>query len=72
MLDPRYGERREELTRPGFESTLEFAALQPPSAEQQALFAMLRGDQAMTDRFFGVFAGTVAAGEFFSAAAARS
>ena len=33
---------------------------------------MLRGDQAQTDRFFGVFAGTVAPEEFFSAAAAGS
>ena len=67
-----YGERREALTRPGFESTIEFAGLRPPAPEQQALFAMLRGDQAQTDRFFGVFAGTVAPEEFFSAAAAGS
>jgi hypothetical protein len=47
-----------------------FAALPPPSAEQQALFSVLRGDQVQIDRFFGVFAGTVAPEEFFSAAAA--
>src|SRR5688572_24069985 len=67
-----YGERREALARPGFESTLEFAALRPPTPEQQALFALLRGDQAQTDRFFGVFAGTVAPEEFFSAAGAAA
>ena len=69
-----YGEARDALTRPGFESTLEFASLRPPSPEQQALFAMLRGDRAQTDRFFGVFAGTVAPEDFFSpaGAAARS
>jgi flavin-dependent dehydrogenase len=68
-----YDEHREALTRPGFESTIEFAALRPPAPEQQALFEMLRGDQAGTDRFFGVFAGTVAPEDFFSAAvAARS
>ena len=34
---------------------------------------LLVGDQARTDRFFGVFAGTVAPEDFFSAAvAARS
>jgi 2-polyprenyl-6-methoxyphenol hydroxylase-like FAD-dependent oxidoreductase len=67
-----YGERREALARPGFESTIEFAGLRPPTPEQQALFALLRGDQAQTDRFFGVFAGTVAPEELFSAAGAAA
>jgi 2-polyprenyl-6-methoxyphenol hydroxylase-like FAD-dependent oxidoreductase len=67
-----YGQRRDELTRPGFESTVQFAALQPPSPEQQALFALLRGDQALTDRFFGTFAGTVAPEELLSAAGAAA
>ena len=53
---------------PGFESSVQFAALQPPSEEMQELFARLRGDQDLTDRFFGTFAGTVAPGELFSAA----
>ncbi|HET8949399.1 MAG TPA: hypothetical protein VFN44_02780, partial [Solirubrobacteraceae bacterium] len=64
--------RRDELARPGFESTVQFATLAPPSAEQQALFAVLRGDQALTDRFFGTFAGTVAPEELFSAAGAAA
>jgi 2-polyprenyl-6-methoxyphenol hydroxylase-like FAD-dependent oxidoreductase len=67
-----YGARRDALARPGFESTVQFAALQPPSAEQQALFALLRGDQALTDRFFGTFAGTVAPEELLSAAGAAA
>jgi len=67
-----YAQRRDEQARPGFESTVEFAALAPPSAEQQALFALLRGDQALTDRFFGTFAGTVAPEELFSAAGAAA
>jgi 2-polyprenyl-6-methoxyphenol hydroxylase-like FAD-dependent oxidoreductase len=67
-----YGERRGSLARPGFESTIEFAGLCPPTPEQQALFALLRGDQAQTDRFFGVFAGTVAPEDFFSAAGAAA
>ena len=49
---------------------MQFAALEPPSAEQQALFAVLRDDQALTDRFFGTFAGTVAPEELLSGAGA--
>jgi 2-polyprenyl-6-methoxyphenol hydroxylase-like FAD-dependent oxidoreductase len=67
-----HGARRDALARPGFESTIEFAALRPPTPEQQALFALLRDDQAQTDRFFGVFAGTVAPEELFSAAGAAA
>ena len=67
-----YGARRDALARPGFESTVAFAALQPPSPEQQALFAVLREDQALTDRFFGTFAGTVAPDELFSPAGAAA
>ncbi len=63
-----YGSRRDDLAGPGFESSVQFAALQPPSEEMQELFARLRGDQDLTDRFFGTFAGTVAPGELFSAA----
>ena len=67
-----YAERRDELARPGFESTVAFAALNPPSDEQQALFALLRDDQALTDRFFGTFAGTVAPEELLSPAGAAA
>ena len=67
-----YGERRDALARPGFESTIEFAGLRPPAPEQQALFALLRGDQAQTDRFFGVFAGTVAPEELLQRRRRRS
>lgn len=52
-----YGPRRDALSAQGFESTVQFAHLQPPPIE---LVEALRGDQEATDRFFGVFAGTVA------------
>jgi len=52
----RYGPRRDELSGPGFESTVQFAHLQPPPME---MIEALRGDQDATDRFFGGFAGTV-------------
>lgn len=51
-----YGPRRDALSKPGFESTVQFAHLQPPPLE---MLEPLRGDQAATDAFFGVFAGTV-------------
>lgn len=63
-----YEARRNELSAPGFASTLEFARLQPPAPEMQALFAALRHDQDQTNRFFGTFAGTVPASEFFDPA----
>ena len=61
-----YERRRNEATLPLFELTCEFAMLQPPSPEQQQLFAALRYDQEQTNRFFGVMAGTVPVAEFFA------
>jgi 2-polyprenyl-6-methoxyphenol hydroxylase-like FAD-dependent oxidoreductase len=51
-----YGPRRDALAAPGFESTVQFAHLQPPPLE---MLEPLRGDQAAIDRFFGTIAGTV-------------
>jgi 2-polyprenyl-6-methoxyphenol hydroxylase-like FAD-dependent oxidoreductase len=62
-----YERSRNEETRPMYELTYEFASLAPPSADQQALFAALRGDQEQTNRFFGTVAGTVPIPEFFGA-----
>lgn len=61
-----YERRRNELADPGYESTIAFASLQPPSPEMQALFAALVHDQHQTDRFFGTFAGSVPTAEFFA------
>ena len=61
-----YERRRNELSAAGFESTVEFARLQAPPPEKQALFAALAHDQEQADRFFGTFAGTVAPEEFFA------
>ena len=63
-----YEQRRNELAAWGFGSTLDFARLQPPPTEMQQLFGALLGNQAETDRFFGTFAGTVPAAEFFAPA----
>jgi 2-polyprenyl-6-methoxyphenol hydroxylase-like FAD-dependent oxidoreductase len=61
-----YEQRRNELSETGFESTIQFARLQPPPADMQQLFAALLQDQEQTNRFFGTFAGTVSASEFFA------
>ena len=57
---------RNALSAAGFESTVQFARLEPPSPEQQQLFGALLRDQEQTDRFFGTFAGSVSAEEFFA------
>ena len=61
-----YERRRNELSAHGFQSTVEFARLQPPSAEQQQLFAALRQRPDDRDRLFGTLAGTVDPGEFWA------
>ena len=48
------------------EATIQFARLQAPAPERQELFAALLRDQEETNRFFGTFAGTVPAAEFFA------
>jgi flavin-dependent dehydrogenase len=61
-----YERRRNEISAPGYESTIRFARLQPPDEDMQQLLAALRGDQRQTDRFLGTMAGTVHPSEFFT------
>jgi hypothetical protein len=61
-----YERRRNEAAFPVYEFTSQLAALEPPSPEQQALFAALGHNQEQTNRFFGVMAGTVPVAEFFA------
>lgn len=61
-----YEQRRNAASMPLFEMTCEFARLEPPSPEQQQLFAALRHDQEQTNRFMGTLAGTVSIPEFFA------
>jgi len=67
-----YERERDARIRPLYELTYELAALQPPSPEQQELFAALRDDQRTADRFFGTIAGTVPVDEFFGAPLGRA
>jgi hypothetical protein len=57
--------------RPMYEFTCARAGLQPapPQTQTQALLGALRDDPTATERFFGVFAGTVPVEDFFPAAA---
>jgi hypothetical protein len=46
--------------------TCSLAALEPPDIRTLQLRAALRGNQADTDRFFGISAGTVSVADFFA------
>jgi 2-polyprenyl-6-methoxyphenol hydroxylase-like FAD-dependent oxidoreductase len=61
-----YEQRRNDAAMPTYEFTCQLAMLEPPSPEMQQLFASLRGNQADTDRFLGVLAGTTSIPEFFA------
>jgi flavin-dependent dehydrogenase len=61
-----YERRRNELSAPGFEATIDFARLQPPPPPMQELFQALLDLPEDRDRLFGTFAGTVPSEEFFA------
>lgn len=61
-----YERRRNEEVMPIYELTHDFAALEPPPPEMQALFAALREDDEQAGRFLGTVAGTVSIAEFFA------
>jgi 2-polyprenyl-6-methoxyphenol hydroxylase-like FAD-dependent oxidoreductase len=61
-----YERARNEATRPLYELTCQFAALQPPPPALQQLIAALRGNQAQAERFVGTVVGTVPIPEFFA------
>jgi flavin-dependent dehydrogenase len=63
-----YEHRRNRAATPMYELVSQLATLEPPPPEMQQLFAALKGNQAETDRFMGVIAGTVPVQEFFAPA----
>jgi flavin-dependent dehydrogenase len=67
-----YQHRRDTAALPMYEFTCEMARMQPPTPEKAAMLAALSGDRAATERFFGVFAGSVSVAEFFGAATAAA
>lgn len=63
-----YERRRNDAVMPMYEFTHARSGLEPPTPQMQQMFAAMRDDQALTERFFGVFAGTVPVQDFFSRA----
>jgi len=61
-----YERRRNAAALPMYEFTCQLATCAPPSPDMQRLLAALQGNQADTNRFFGVFAQTVPVPEFFA------
>jgi flavin-dependent dehydrogenase len=60
-----YEWRRNEATGETYETTIQFAQLEPPPAEMQPLFEALRDNEEETGRLFGTVTGTVSAAEFY-------
>jgi flavin-dependent dehydrogenase len=60
-----YERQRNEETMPIYELNYQLASLDPPSPEMYQFLGALRGNQAETNRFFGIMAGTVPVPEFF-------
>ena len=58
---------REETSLALFELNAQFAVLEPPTPEMQALIAALARNQPEADRFVGAVSGTVPVAEFFAA-----
>jgi flavin-dependent dehydrogenase len=61
-----YQRRRDESVLPMYEMTVDMAKLAAPPPEQAAVFAAIAADQDASDRFLGMFAGTVSIPEFMS------
>jgi flavin-dependent dehydrogenase len=57
---------RDESSLPMYELTCDFATLEPPPPEMQALFGAIQRDQAAMDEFVSVMAGTLPPPQFFA------
>jgi flavin-dependent dehydrogenase len=57
---------RDEESSPMYHLTAEFATLEPPDAQMQALFGAMQHNQAAMDDFVSVMAGTLAPPAFFA------
>lgn len=62
----RYQQRRDQLSMPIYELTTQLARLEPPPPDLAQVIAALADNQADTDRFMGLVAGTTPFAEFFA------
>lgn len=58
--------RRDQLAAQGYETTLQFATLEPPPPDMQQLVGALLHNPEQASRFLGTIVGTVSAAEFFA------
>jgi 2-polyprenyl-6-methoxyphenol hydroxylase-like FAD-dependent oxidoreductase len=63
-----YQAARDERVTPMYDFTLQFAAMQPPPPETQALFGAIHGNREAMDGFARVFSGVTSPADFFSPA----
>jgi 2-polyprenyl-6-methoxyphenol hydroxylase-like FAD-dependent oxidoreductase len=63
-----YEQSRNERSMPMYDLTCEWASLQPPPPEMEALLGALINNETESDNFFGTLAGTVSIPEFYSPA----
>jgi flavin-dependent dehydrogenase len=61
-----YERQRNAAVMPMYEFTYATSALEPPTPQEAELFEAMRDDPALTERFLGLFAGTVAPQDFFA------
>ena len=59
-----YAEERDAERIPMWEFTTELASFGPPKPEERVLFEKVAGNQAETDRFFGVLTGAIPLPEY--------
>jgi 2-polyprenyl-6-methoxyphenol hydroxylase-like FAD-dependent oxidoreductase len=63
-----YQTTRDQHVLPMYEFTAQFAALQPPSPEEQQLMGAMHGNQEAMDGFARMFGGITSPAEFYSEA----
>jgi flavin-dependent dehydrogenase len=61
-----YERRRNDVAMPFYEFTCQLAPFGPPPPQMLQLYSALRGNQADTDRFFGLITEAVSVPEFFA------
>ena len=59
-----YADRRDREAMPGFEFTLRIAELKPMTDKERRVTELIAADRRLSDRWGGMFAGTVTPAEF--------